>query len=222
MKYVILLLTMTLSLSINSQNDCKVLMDQLAGSYEGKCKSGLAHGKGIAIGIDTYSGKFKKGYPEGRGTYTYANGDVYVGEFEKGRREGKGKYDYTLNGDKSLKEGFWEDDVYVGPKKIKPYKIVRSRSVDRNSFVKIDDGNEIKVEFLQNGRTNHTIEDLIIYGSSGDEQSISSYVSWKNVVFPFQGNIRYKTKNKIKTSTTDVLFEFEIIKPGKWKVTLYN
>jgi len=48
-----------------SQDDCKVLIPEISGQYVGKCKKGLAHGKGLAIGIDRYEGSFKKGYPEG-------------------------------------------------------------------------------------------------------------------------------------------------------------
>ena len=60
-------------------NDCRVMVDDIAGSYEGDCYKGKAHGVGKAIGKDTYEGEFKKGYPEGKGTYTWINGDYFEG-----------------------------------------------------------------------------------------------------------------------------------------------
>jgi hypothetical protein len=47
-------------------------------------KKGLAHGEGIAVGEDTYTGLFKKGYPHGKGTCYYAGGSCYTGGLEKG------------------------------------------------------------------------------------------------------------------------------------------
>ena len=44
------------------QNDCKVLLESISGTYEGKCKNGLAHGKGIAQGTDRYEGTFVCGF----------------------------------------------------------------------------------------------------------------------------------------------------------------
>ena len=45
---------------------CKVIPDSLQGSYSGKCKDGLAHGKGIARGVDFYKGEFKNKEKEKR------------------------------------------------------------------------------------------------------------------------------------------------------------
>lgn len=73
------------------QNDCKVLLESISGTYEGKCKNGLAHGKGIAQGTDRYEGTFVKGLPSGRGVYKWADGSFYDGEWKDGKKEGKGK-----------------------------------------------------------------------------------------------------------------------------------
>jgi len=219
---LIIFLSLILTSTIQAQDECKVLMEDLQGTYVGKCRNGLAHGNGKASGKDFYSGKFKYGYPEGRGTYTYASGAKFTGEFMQGKRHGKGIYEYKVDGKKVAQEGFWEDDVYVGPKKIKPYKVIRSTNIDKYTLYNSGDGNDVRLEFLQVGRTNSTIQDLIIYGSSGSEQQVTSFVSWKNVEFPFRGNVRYTTLNKLKTTRLDAYFEFEIIKPGSWQVKVFN
>ena len=222
MKYLFFVALTLFSMTAFSQGDCQVMVKNLKGTYVGKCKDGLAHGKGEAVGIDSYKGKFKNGYPEGKGTYTYADGSVFTGEFVKGRREGRGNYEIMVDGQKVLKEGYWEDDVYVGPKKVLPYKIKIKRSVERYSFVRVSDGNSVKIHLLQDGINNSTVEDIIIYGSSGAEQSIAHNIGFTNVEFPFTGKISYSTANKLKTARFQVVFEFEILKPGDWKISLYN
>lgn len=58
-----------LSYNLSAQQDCMVLKPEIAGKYMGKCKDGLAHGKGKAQGNDTYMGQFSKGLPHGMGTF---------------------------------------------------------------------------------------------------------------------------------------------------------
>ncbi|MEI6061185.1 MAG: hypothetical protein WCR72_10775, partial [Bacteroidota bacterium] len=62
------------ALILFGQEKCRVLKPELVGTYEGKCKDGLANGKGIAIGTDRYEGQFTKGFPQGYGTYTWSTG----------------------------------------------------------------------------------------------------------------------------------------------------
>ena len=42
----------------------------------------MANGTGTATGTDSYTGQFKNGYPDGKGKYTWKNGE-YKGKFEK-------------------------------------------------------------------------------------------------------------------------------------------
>jgi len=59
-----------LSLSITAaalSQSCEVKVDSLKGQYTGGCRKGLANGNGTATGIDSYTGDFKNGYPEGEG-----------------------------------------------------------------------------------------------------------------------------------------------------------
>jgi len=114
------------SFAAYSQN-CEVDKESLKGTYSGDCKKNKAHGKGKAVGTDTYEGDFKNGVPEGDGTYTWANKNVYEGKFLKGLREGKGKMTIKKDGAQdSVIEGFWKKDAYIG-KYEKPY-IVHSKT----------------------------------------------------------------------------------------------
>jgi hypothetical protein len=111
-----------------AQNDCKVLLDSIAGQYHGGCKKGLADGVGTAKGIDTYIGEFKKGLPHGKGKYTWANGNVYDGQFKNGLKESKGTLTIQLSdGKQKVQTGYWSQDKYTGEFE-HPYEII-SRSV---------------------------------------------------------------------------------------------
>jgi hypothetical protein len=153
----ILALTMFFAGPGLAQNDCKVLLDEISGEYDGGCKKGLADGQGTAKGTDTYTGDFKKGLPHGTGTYTWENGDVYVGDFKKGLKDGAGKQTVDLGGgQKKEQTGYWSKDKYIGQSKT-PYEVV-SRSPEVLS-VRIsetenpaDDGNALFIEIQHRGR----------------------------------------------------------------------
>jgi len=107
--------------------NCEVDKESLKGSYTGDCKKNKAHGKGKAIGADTYEGEFKNGIPDGQGTYTWSNKNVFVGKYIKGLREGKGIMTIKREGGQdSVIEGFWKKDAYIG-KYEKPW-IVHSKT----------------------------------------------------------------------------------------------
>ncbi|MGB3851768.1 MAG: hypothetical protein WA958_17500 [Tunicatimonas sp.] len=102
-----------------TQESCRVRLPDLAGSYDGACRRGKAHGQGKAIGRDTYEGAFAKGFPHGQGTYTWANGDYYEGEFVKGSKEGEGKMVFaSVKTDSvqtdSIQAGLWKNDQFLG------------------------------------------------------------------------------------------------------------
>jgi len=100
---------------------CEVDKESLKGTYTGDCKKNKAHGKGKAVGIDTYEGEFKNGIPDGQGTYTWSNKNVFEGKYLKGLREGKGKMILKREGAQdSVIEGFWKKDAYIG-KNEKPW-----------------------------------------------------------------------------------------------------
>ena len=114
------------SLSAYSQT-CEVDKEPLKGTYTGDCKKNKAHGKGKAVGTDTYEGEFKNGIPDGNGIYTWSNKNVFEGKYLKGLREGKGKMTIKRDGAQdSVIDGFWKKDVYIG-KNEKPW-IVHSKT----------------------------------------------------------------------------------------------
>lgn len=201
------------------QSDCQVKVPRLAGTYTGGCKNGLAHGKGIAQGTDRYEGQFSKGIPDGRGTYTWANGTYYEGQWENGMREGKGKEVYM----DSVITGYWKEDRYIGIKLIPPYTITRSTSVARSTFSKLSNPeNGVKIKFLRGGNSNYTIEGFSMVYSSGEEYQSGVIYGIQNVRYPLDVKIMYRTWNLLGTASYDVVFEFTINDPGSWDVTISN
>jgi hypothetical protein len=76
-------------------HDCRVrdVAGFLRGSYEGECDHNeVAHGRGEAKGADSYVGTFVKGWPEGKGVYTWENGARLQGTFRRGKANGPGVY----------------------------------------------------------------------------------------------------------------------------------
>lgn len=200
------------------QNDCKVLLENISGTYTGKCKKGLAHGKGTAQGIDYYKGSFSKGLPSGKGLYRWNDGSYYEGEWKDGKKDGKGK----LVQDGSEITGFWKNDEYIGQEIIPPYKVTRSLNLVRSSFKKSGAIEGVRILFLQAGSDNVAIENLSIASSSGSEYRSGKIHGIQNVLFPLDVKIHYFTWNKMRTGMNEVVFEFTINESGAWEVTLNN
>jgi hypothetical protein len=120
--------TLTLAFVILSfasySQTCEVDKESLKGTYTGDCKKNKAHGKGKAVGTDTYEGEFKNGIPDGNGTYTWSNKNVFEGKYVKGLREGKGVMTFKKEGKQdSVVEGYWRKDSYIG-KNEKPWQVI--------------------------------------------------------------------------------------------------
>ncbi|WP_117885412.1 MORN repeat-containing protein [Aureibaculum luteum] len=206
---------------VNAQ-DCKVLVLKIDSIYTGKCKKGFAHGKGTAIGEDTYKGKFVKGWPSGKGTYTWANGDSYTGDFQEGKRFGEGKLTIKGIDRDSIMDGLWENDIYLGAKPKKP-KVIIKEQIDRYTFRKIGDGKDrVLINFLQNGLPNKTLENLTINTSSGTETRLGNSTGYEFIDFPVTIRVSYSTMNKLNTMRHEALFEFKITEPGDWVLNLVN
>lgn len=227
MKKLILLLTilsplLIISKSFAQESACKVLKEEINKKYEGDCKNGLAHGKGIAIGKDKYEGKFKKGLPHGMGTYRWASGEVYTGSFKHGQRNGKGKYNFIINGKDSTYTGFWKNDsltsIIVPPK----YKIIKKANVTRHSVQRMADGNRVLFAFYQNGVPNSTVSNLHISSTKGNLTTFGDKQGYENISFPASFRVTYLTQNSMHTVVTQVEFEVLINEPGDWLVTLHN
>lgn len=204
-----------------SQTDCKVLLPEIADQYIGKCKKGLAHGKGLAVGVDRYDGTFKKGLPDGKGSYTWSTGEVYTGEWKDGKRNGVGTYSYTKDGKPEVEEGIWENNDYVGPIPEKP-KVLSSVSIERFSFQRQGDGNQITINFYLSGSNNVDLEGFSAVATSGTRFESPGKVGFQSIVFPFTCKLSYNSWNKTRTSRVSTRFEFEITQPGRWVLNLHN
>lgn len=111
-------------------------------SYMGEFREGLKHGKGRwksglgAVGsINQYEGDYESDKKHGYGVFMWASGNLYKGEYREDERHGFGEMNWTdgtryvgdwchgiqhgkgqmvlPNG--SLKEGYFECNVYNGP-----------------------------------------------------------------------------------------------------------
>lgn len=210
--------------NLYAQEDCKVLLADISGKYEGDCKKGKAEGVGKALGADEYSGEFKSGYPDGRGTYKWKNGNVYDGNWAKGKREGEGRMSIKRDGKAdSIVTGFWKKDEFMG-KFEKPY-IVHRRT---NHISKVDvrrgkeSGHSIQIDFTSTSsgvpKISGTItpkieisEIILAQGSYSQIQHVSSTTratvkKLVDVTFPFRARIRFGSQE----------VDLEIQEPGSW------
>ena len=206
-----------------AQNECKVLMPEISGSYTGKCKKGLAHGKGLAVGTDTYEGRFSKGLPDGSGKYTWADGRVYEGSWSEGMRDGKGTMIYQRAGKDSIVAGICNFNVYYGPVPLPSYKIIRSRSVVRSSITKINEmGSGVRIGIFLAGNYNVEIENFTMVSDTGEPIMLGQRYGIENAIVPYTVHLRYRTWNYLHTQQHDVFFDFTINEPGTFEVTIHN
>ncbi len=147
MKKIIFFISLFAAPCFVMAQDCTVLLDSLKGKYDGECKQGLANGKGIAVGIDSFSGNFKNGVPDGYGKYFCKNGSWYNGSWKKGKYDGEGVYHKAdkSNADSVNVAGYWKNGVYMG-KYDKPYVIhSMSNAIEEVSVKKVKRPGEISV-----------------------------------------------------------------------------
>ncbi len=181
-----------------AQETCKVLLEAVAGTYTGECSKGKANGKGKSVGVETYEGLFKNGFPDGEGMYTFKDGHYYMGNFEKGKMDGAGKMFYeSATGQDSIVSGFWKKGMYVGIFE-KPYKIHDVTSgVGRVEVTKAGKGNAITLELksMSGGGMDPSftasLTDLRIQSGSYISKATSRLTNseitiLKGVMFPFR------------------------------------
>ena len=132
---------------ILSQN-CVVSIDSLKGQYTGGCRKGRANGFGTAVGVDSYTGNFKNGYPDGEGKYTWKNGSWFNGNWKDGLFDGNGtfsKIDDSRPDSATLVTGFWQAGRYKG-KFQKPFSVTSlTNGINEASVRKIGDKAEITI-----------------------------------------------------------------------------
>ena len=230
---ILVLLLPIFMIAQESKTDYKVLIKELQGEFKGKTKNGLAHGKGIAQGTDTYQGNFKKGLPNGKGKYTWNTGEVYDGKWLNGKRSGFGKYYFKdQDGVDSYFEGYWNNDIYLGKNiKDEEYKVLQSRNIERVSVRKRGEGNTVIVRYMRSGNNSlHIIKDLRYVYQSGSEITGSSISGIDNIEFPFKFKLNFTAPSKFRKATSvgedhptlDIsrFAEIELLKPGNWEVTV--
>ena len=212
---------------IFAQESCKVLLQALAGQYEGDCKKGHAWGNGKALGEDSYTGQFKNGLPDGKGIYQWKNGNTFEGEFFKGKKQGSGEMTYKKQGKKdSVVAGFWQKDIYAGLYE-KPFFIYsRSSQIAKITLTKNskDNVNNILIEVqnttagtssLSSGiQPKPEITDILLRrgnflqiseGLAGPKSTIKQL---NKVDFPFRAVFKFGSQEA----------DVEISEPGNWKI----
>ncbi|WP_242132582.1 MORN repeat-containing protein [Aestuariivivens marinum] len=202
---------------VAAQEDCKVLLENISGTYSGECKNGIANGIGIAKGIDSYEGEFKKGFPHGNGIMTYTNGSVYEGSWKKGKRNGEGVFTANIEGKKVIKKGIWKDDEYIGKPKSQMYRVITDMGVRNYKIRKVGDAiNQVTIEVRVNGQRIRIPTNTI--GDSGNYWIDQDLGIFKGTNVPFECNMNYSFNNVSNPGTTLVNFNFIILEPGEWKV----
>ena len=220
---VSILFALALSTTLSAQDSgCKVLMESISGTYIGDCKKGLADGHGKAQGTDSYEGQFRKGLPNGTGTYIWSTGETYTGQWKKGIREGQGKYVFNSLGRDSVLTGYWKDNKYVGEKPLDPYVIEYRNSIGRVSCMRVGPRPYVRYVFSRNGEpSNQLIGGLLLQGSSGSEKTSTSFTGFEQVTFPFSGKVTFKAPNAWMAATLNCELRLTINEPGSWVVTIY-
>lgn len=219
------LLLLMLNLKAQNNNTCFIGLDSLKGSYEGGCSNGKANGEGTAIGTDTYAGTFKNGLPEGKGKYTWKNGDFYYGAWRKGLKEGKGELHLPVNGIDSVITGYWKKDVYKGQYE-NPYAILNnSNDIGRVEVSKIRGQMTVTVTVmnligggnLYNSSLTTTTRMTDLKVTRGSYMSKASnaltnkeITTFQGVVFPFRAWMYFGSSN----------VEIELYEEGSWDITV--
>ncbi len=204
-------------------DSCNVLKPEIAGIYHGKCKRGLAHGYGVAIGVDKYEGYFIRGKPYGYGIYTWKNGDVYEGKWALGVKNGNGKL-IKIKSDSIIVGRWYKDRLILHNENIfSDYSIQLKQNVEKVIIIPNLGGvkNTIEVEFIRGTNKFRLMDDLMLLGNTGGVEVGSSFLGFTNVVFPFEGNINYSAVDKMGKSEVICTLRFMITKPGSWLVKLY-
>lgn len=187
---------------------CEVDRESLKGTYTGDCKKNKAHGKGKAVGTDTYEGDFKNGIPDGNGKYTWANKNVFEGRYVKGLREGKGIMTFkNQNAQDSVVEGFWKKDAYIG-KNENPWVVHSKTGSVRDVKVEFSPDNIRRIKFVVTNTTGgaqtssgftmprFTVDNVqVLKGHFERQTSLESHLkssetTFTEVTFPFRGKFQ--------------------------------
>lgn len=218
----VIVLTLSLLSAVSfSQAGRRVLLPSITGTYKGSCIKGLADGQGEANGIDQYTGEFRKGLPDGVGTYVWHSGEIYTGEWKRGMRNGKGELLFKYFDRDSVLAGVWKDDKYVGERAVQPYVIEYRNSIGRVTCMKIGDRPYVRYKFSRGGEESDNISNLLMQGSSGAEKMSTTFTGFESATFPFRGKVTFNAPNAFMTAILNCELRFVINEPGAWLVTIF-
>ncbi len=204
-----------------AQETCKVLKPEISLNYKGDCKNGLAHGNGEAYGRDQYVGHFKKGYPDGEGTYKWSTGEVYKGHWKRGMRHGMGEFSFFENSRDTTIVGKWDRDEFVGSKTSDAaYQITYKNNINRITVNKIGPGNQIRFKFLRNGNE-IAVGNLILFGDSGATRTNRQFTGFENIEFPFEGKLTFTASNDFYGAVLNCELTFIIKEPGSYQIHIF-
>lgn len=226
----------TLFITTNAiSQSCEVKADSLKGQYTGGCKKGLANGNGTAAGIDSYTGDFKNGYPEGEGKYTWKNGSTYEGGFKHGLFDGNGTLKKVSNTDKPIvMSGFWKAGNYVGQHE-KPYDVHLLTNNISDVNVRRSNDKESVISITVKSITAGSSDEKYVHAPKPELKNIqqiegrfeqevddtsasinSNMYTFRNVTFPFYAIFSFETKNDFKFDSER--FGLALFEDGKWNV----
>ena len=214
-----------------SQSSCEVESD-IFSSYDGECKKGLAHGRGVAAADSlSYEGEFRKGYPDGEGILKLRNGNVFKGEFKDGNVYGLGQMISTEG--EPLQEGYWKgsmtDFMYMGSDKsaLSGYKILADDNLNQAQVRISNAENETEVIRIRlSDPKNRSISGINIDERTSGQIAKStltnsrSFIELTSVKFPFIGTLRYSVSNQSGNFSIPVILKVEIIEPGDWTISI--
>ena len=224
--FLVPLFLFTVQFAAAQNDDCKVLLDSIKGTYTGDCSNGKANGSGKSVGVHTYEGDFKAGWPEGKGKYTWPNGDYYYGGWKKGLKEGKGQLHRFENGKESLITGYWKKGNYRGEYE-NPYVINNvTTDIGRVEVNKLNDREftlTVTVESLVNKttltsgtfQTSTTMTGVQVKRGSFVSKSTNALTNkevttFRGVVFPF----------RVMMNFGNSMIDIEIFDQGAWDMRI--
>lgn len=220
---LIIILLASASEGFSQESNCRVLKAEISGSYSGGCKKGFAHGYGTATGVDTYTGHFVKGYPEGEGEYHYKTGEIFIGKWVKGEKNGAGKLISRLvSGRDSITQGIWKADKFIGKEKGPEYVISNESGSVFPRIHNLGPGNKIELTF-EHPLGNNVIRNVqIMLSGAATSKEYYGMRIYEDVQFPFELSITYTAPNKINTGTVESSIRIRFLEPAYWKVILKN
>jgi len=221
-KYILfLILGFFIVLNSQGQNECQVLKSEISLEYKGECKNGLAHGNGEAFGLDHYKGKFKKGYPDGEGTYNWGTGEVYEGQWKNGLRHGKGEYSYFVNNKDTTIVGKWVKDKFVDTDTgSRAYQITYKNNIGRVTVNSLGPGDRIKIKIMRNG-SDLPVSELTLAGDTGTTNTSLQFMGFEHIQYPFSGRITFSAPNDFRTAVYRCEMTFKVFEPGFYEIHIF-